>query len=76
MKSPSTIIENYPSFPAQWRCRNGAVGTSLGLRTEGGNERSSCRDNARGAGWLATVFNRVLLRIEVDLSWEVNPMKI
>jgi hypothetical protein len=25
---------------------------------------------------LATVFNRVLLRIEVDLSWEVNPMKI
>ena len=27
-------------------------------------------------GWLTTVFNRVLLRVEVDLSWEVNPMKI
>ena len=42
------------------------------LRAEGGSERGSCRDNAGGAGWLATVYNRVLLRIEVDLSWEVN----
>jgi len=47
--------------------RNCAAGTSLALRAEGRSERGGCRDNAGGAGWLATVFNRVLLRIEVDL---------
>ena len=60
--------------------RTGAVDTSLALRTEGGSERGSCPD-AGGDGWLTTGLNWVLgsgllLRSEVDLSWEDNRMKV